>query len=128
MNAILVERMDEAEEALVELQHFVEPHIRQAGNSHHAVTDFLDPSDFLGARAERHAVEPRLRLLQPFFRPPLIPACHLSALPVMGQLRENSSEIGAPRVAEGEMRTLQLQTADQRRIDGERQLRRCAER
>ncbi len=128
MNAVLVERMDEAENSVVELQHFVEPHIRQAGNFHHAVADFLDPSNFLGARAERHAVEPRLGLLQPFFRSRLIPACHLSALPVMGQLRENSGEIGAPGVAQGEMRTLQLQTGDQRRIDGERQLRRRAER
>ena len=119
---VAFEHLGEAELPLVEAQQFVEPDVGQPGDERDAVADLLDPADLFRLRPERGGAELRAGVVEPGVRR----GRQRSA--VMAEVREDLREVGAPAVAHDEMRPVQFQAGDQRRVGREGDLRMGPER
>ncbi len=106
---VVFEHLGETELPLVEMQELVEADVRQTRNERDAVADFLNAAT-CSVRAPSAAAPTLARACssQTSARP--------SGLLVIGYIRQNSVEIGAPAIGYDEIRTVQFQTGDETRI------------
>ena len=121
-DAVALERLGEAELAAVEPHQFVEADVGQAGNQRDAVLDLSTlPIDLTFAPSSARSSRARAPSSQPSAR-------RSKSSDMRRSPSSKAVEVGAPIVADEEMRATQLEAGDQRRIDGKADCRRRAER